>query len=194
MSAATKAEVEARVTDVLEEAERRERRDSWRNTGGSKRRPLKSFMTKGEKRAARDQHAERIRLAVEELAEPAGFEAWLEALDLNPHLSAMNAALVALQTPGEVVATSAGWRRQGAQVRKGERAAGRITAPGFWPLAYFTAEQAGCLDLLDFEPPAPPLEVVAALREDLAERLRDEKQRPALDAVAKRYREGVWRP
>lgn len=191
MSGAT---AEATITAAIEENERREARDSHRRNGGSQRRPLKSFMTKAEKREARDAHAERIRLAVEELEDAAGFDCWLEALELNPHLSAMNAALVALQSPGEIVATSAGWRRQGGKVKKGERAAGRITAPGFWPLAYFTADQAGAAELAEFVPPVPPLEVSEALRADLRERLETEKQRPALDAVAKRYREGVWRP
>lgn len=170
---------------ALEDDERRHARDSYRECGGSKRRPLKSFMTAKEKREARDAHAARIHAAVAELVEPRGFEAWLEALELNPHLSPMNAALVALQTPGEIVGTSAYWRRNGYKVRKGERSAGRVTAPGFWPLAYFTAEQAAATDLLEFCPPT----VDAGDAERLRERLQlllaaGERARIALEVVA----------
>lgn len=184
----------ATITAALEADERRARRDSYREHGGSHKRPLRSFMTAAEKRSLRDDHAARIHLAVEALADAAGFEAWLHALDLNPELSAMNAALVALQTPGEVVASNAGWKRQGYRVRKGEVGAGRITAPGFWPLPYFTAEQANAGDLLLFDPPAPDPAMVERLREALAARLTTEKARPALDAVAKLYRDAPQTP
>ena len=182
------------ATAILEADERRHARDSHRAGGGSQRRRLRSFMTAAEKRENRDEHAARIRLAVSELEDALGFTAWLEALELNPELSAMNAALVALQTPGEIVASNAGWKRNGYRIRKGERAAGRITAPGFWPLPYFTAEQAGAEELLLFAPQAPASQTVEALGADLGQRLKVEKPRPALDAVAKRYREGAWKP
>lgn len=176
---------------ALQDDERRHARDSYRENGGSKRRPLKSFMTAAEKRAARDEHAARIHTAVAELADPGGFEAWLEALELNPHLSPMNAALVALQTPGEIVGTSASWRRQGYRVRKGERLAGRITAPGFWPLPYFTAPQASAGDLEGFEPTLPAPERVQALRDTLSALLAaGEKPRIALETVAGQVRGG----
>lgn len=174
----------ARIAQLQEAQERREARDSYRATGGSKRRPLKSFLTEREKQEAREAHAARIAAAVAELEAAAGFEAWAEAMVLNPHLTPMNAALVALQTPGEIVGTAASWRRQGYRVRKGERAAGRITGRGFWPLAYFTAEQASAGDLLDFEPPLPE---VTGAREELVARLKaGEKSRAALEAVAVR--------
>jgi hypothetical protein len=179
MNAATVAAIEA--------DERRAARDSHRAAGGSKRRPLKSFMTAREKREARDAHAARIRLAVEEVQTPEGFERWLEALGRNEHLSPMNAALVALQTPGEVAASVTGWKRLGYRVRAGERLAGRLTAPGFWPLAYFTAAQAGAEALDDLPVPLPPPEGAAALREALAAFLAaGERPRLALEAVAKR--------
>lgn len=172
------------ATELLEAHERREARDSYRAAGGSKRRPLRSFLTDREKQEAREGHAARLRVAVAELESETGFEAWVEALTLNPDLTPMNAALVALQSPGEIVGTAAYWRRQGCRVRKGERAAGRITGRGFWPLAYFTAEQAGATDLLDFEPECPQ---IAGAREELVARLRaGEKSKAALEAVAAR--------
>lgn len=64
---------------MLEAHERREARDSYRATGGSKRRPLKSFRTEREKREAREAHAARIAAAVAELECEGGFEAWVEA-------------------------------------------------------------------------------------------------------------------
>lgn len=174
---------------AIDDDERRALRDTWRASGGSTRRALGSFQTKADKRARRDAHAATLRLAVENLQEASGFERWAEALGLNPHLSAMNAALVALQTPGEVVDTSAGWHRRGYTVHKGERAAGRITAPGFWPLAYFTAAQARVLALVDVDAPLPPAEVAEGLRAALTASLSDgAKPRPVLDALAERIR------
>jgi hypothetical protein len=169
---------------IIEADERRHARDSYRDHGGSARRPLKSFLTAAEKRQARDDHAARIHLAVDELADPCGFERWAESLTLNPHLSAMNAALVALQTPGEIAGSSAYWHKAGYKVGKGERAAGRITAPGFWPLPYFTAAQASATDLAEFDPPEIPSWILDAAYSTLRERLAAEKARPALDAVA----------
>lgn len=173
-----------RVTQLLEAHERRGARDSYQRTGGSKRRPLKSFRTDAEKQEAREAHAARIAAAVAELEAEAGFEAWVEAMALNPHLTPLNAALVALQSPGEIVGTAASWRRDGYRVRKGERAAGRITGRGFWPLAYFTAEQASATDLLDFEPALPQ---IAGAREELVARLGSgERSKVTLEAVAAR--------
>lgn len=176
---------------AIEADERRARRDSHVAQGGSKKRPLKSFMTTAEKKEARQDHAARIHAAVEALEDASGVAAWLEALDLNPQLSAMNAALVALQTPGEIVGSVASWKRGGYSIRKGEHAAGRLTAPGFWPLAYFTAEQARAGDLSMFDPPVPPTATVEAIRAELAALLSEgERARIVLDTVAKRYREG----
>jgi hypothetical protein len=174
---------------ILEADERRAARDSYVRTGGSQRRPLKSFMTAAEKKDARQEHAARIHAAVAELAEPGGFTAWLEALDLNPHLSPMNCALVAYQSPGEIVNSSAGWKRQGYRVRKGERCAGRITAPGFWPLAYFVASQALASDLEGFFPTIPPIERRESLRSALMDALAEgTKPRLALEAIAAEVR------
>lgn len=178
------------TAEIIEADERRHARDSYREGGGSARRPLKSFMTAAEKRQARDDHAARIHLAVDELTEPAGFERWTESLTLNPHLSAMNAALVALQTPGGIGGSSAYWHKQGYSIGKGERSAGRITAPGFWPLPYFTAEQARAGDLLEFEPPTMPSWILDAAYSTLRDELAQDgaKARPVLDEVAKGLR------
>lgn len=175
----------AAVAAAIEQDERRLRRDSYREAGGSKRRPLKSFMTAREKREARDHHAALIHAAVDELREPVGFERWIEARALNPQLTPMNAALVALQSPGEIVGTLAQWKGQGYRVRKGERAAGRITARGFWPLAYFTAEQVNAGDLEGFEPELPDAAEVERQHAELIHRL-DSGERPrlALEAIA----------
>lgn len=156
---------------AIQADERRARRDAYREAGGSKRRPLKSFTTADERRELRLAHAARIRAAVEELREPAGFAAWVEAVALNPQLTPLNAALVALQSPGEIVGTAAQWKRQGGRISKGTRAAGRITGRNFWPTAYFTAAQAGAADLDDFEPDLPPAEHVEAARRVLLQLL-----------------------
>lgn len=182
---ATVVEVDAKVEQIMEDDERREARDSYRAAGGSKRRPLKSFMTKAEKRKAREEHAERIHEAIAELREPLGFERWIEALEFNPQLTPLNAALVAMQTPGLIVATAAQWNRQGYKVRKGEAAAGRITGKGFWPCAYFTAEQANAGDLEDFDAELPEPGIIEALRVEFVARLeRGEKARDVLPAIA----------
>jgi hypothetical protein len=175
----------ATVEQIIEADERRHARDSYRAAGGSQRRPLKSFRTQREKREARLEHAELIRLAVAELREPDGFARWVEALELNPHLTPLNAALVALQTPGLIVSTSSQWARQGYKVGKGETAAGRITGKGFWPLAYFTADQASAGDLDGFEVELPDDERLEALRAELVSRLdRGEKGAEAVAEVA----------
>lgn len=97
----------------------------------------------------------------------------------------MNAALVALQSPGEIVGTAASWRKQGYKVRKGERCAGRITGGQFRPLAYFTAPQAQATDLEGFEPELPDAVTLERLSESLSARLAaGEKPVPALWAVA----------
>lgn len=170
---------------ILAADERRAARDSFRATGGSKRRPLKSFLTAAEKKERREAHASRIHAAVGELVELGGFRAWAESLDLNPQLSPLNAALVALQTPGEIVASATGWHQLGYRVRKGERAAGFITAPGFWPLAYFTAPQANAGNLQGIIPVVPDDDALDGLRVRLVAALeRGEKRGEALAAIA----------
>lgn len=179
--------------EIIEADERRARRDAYRAGGGSKRRALKTFYTAAEKKDRREQHRDLLAAAIAELEDLQGFGAWLEVLDLNPQLTACNAALVAFQTPGEIVGTSASWRKQGCPVRKGDHGAGRITAPGFWPLAYFTAEQVGCGDLADATALIElcPLEVAERLHAQLQAGLATgDKPRLVLDAVAETYRSG----
>lgn len=179
------AVAETKIGRLIEADERRAARDSYRAAGGSKRRPLKSFTTKAERREARLAHAALIRDAVDALREPDGFARWIEALDLSPHLTPLNAALVALQTPGAIVSTCAQWKRQGYKVRKGETAAGRITGKGFWPLAYFTADQASAGDLNGFEVELPGDDVLDRLRAELVARLdRGDKGAEAVAEVA----------
>jgi hypothetical protein len=106
------------MSDIATE-ERRAAQLSYRAAGGSDRRPLKSFLTADEKREARLEHAARLAEAVEHTAADLdGLADWLEALELCPHLSPLNCALVALQCPGEIVDTFAGWKRQGYPSRK----------------------------------------------------------------------------
>jgi hypothetical protein len=140
--------VSAMTADRIAIEERRQARDSWRRSGGSDRRPLKSFRTDAEKKAARLEHAERIHEAVEYVRTARGFGEWLEALELCPRLSPLNAALIAYQCPGKIAETAAGWKQSGYQVRKGETAAGWITGPMFYPRAIFTADQVGASDLV----------------------------------------------
>jgi len=175
----------ATVEALIEADERRAARDSYRAAGGSKRRALKSFRTQGEKREARLEHAALIREAIDELRGPDGFARWIETLELNPQLTPLNAALVAMQSPGRIISTCAQWRRQGYRVRKGEAAAGRITGKGFWPLAYFTAEQASAGDLDGFEVELPGDEKLELLRAELVGRLdRGQKGAEAVAEVA----------
>lgn len=179
------------IAKAIQEDERRARRDSYRRAGGSQRRALRTFYTSADKKDRREAHRDLLNLAIEELRDPAGFEAWCETLDLNPQLTACNAALVALQTPGEVVGITRSWAKLGARIAQGETAAGRLTAPGFWPLAYFTAAQAGCPELSDVAIPPAPAGVHDRLRASLVHELdaRPRKEwRLALDAVAAEYR------
>lgn len=181
------ATVDEKVERLLEADERRAARDSYRAAGGSKRRALKSFRTQREKREARLEHVALIRAAIDELRAPDGFARWIETLELNPQLTPLNAALVAMQSPGQIVSTCAQWRRQGYRVRKGAVAAGRITGKGFWPLAYFTADQASAGDLDGFEVELPDDEKLELLRAELVGRLdRGQKGAEAVAEVAAR--------
>lgn len=129
--------------------ERRVARDEWRRAGGSERRPLKSFRTAEEKKAHRLEHAERISASVEYIRTERGFTDWLEARELCPRFSPLNAALIAYQCPGTVADTVAGWRKGGYRIRKGETCSGYVTGPNFWPIALFTADQVGASDLAE---------------------------------------------
>ena len=176
------------VETAIEEDERRARRDAYRAGGGSKRRPLKSFYTDAEKREMREAHAELLREA-QEAACGDGLAAYVESVQLNPHLTPLTAALAALQTPGRIVDTAQGWSRQGYRVRKGEAAAGRLTGRGFWPRAYFSAEQANAGDLAGVEVPEPPASTLAALGEALRARLAEgAKPKEALAELAETVR------
>lgn len=167
--------------------ERRECRESWRRSGGSHRRPLKSFATADEKRANRDEHAERIHAAVSWLHTEHGFAAWVESLELNPDVSALNAALIAHQLPHQLAGTAAFWQRNGYRIRRGEGAAGWITGPLFYPRAVFTADQADADDLAQCEPEGVAEEhvtaAVAMFRQLIAEHA---KGREACEAAARR--------
>lgn len=170
------------LDERLAEHERRDARDAWRAAGGSQRRPMRSFMTDAEKRERRQEHAERIRAALSAVETTDGFAAWLEARELNPRLTPLSWALVALQCPGEIIDTAKGWNRQGCRVRKGEAAACFITAPGFWPRAAFSAAQTDAPpELLDFEPPQLPAVEVGELVERFE---RDGRKTATLNAYA----------
>jgi hypothetical protein len=177
------------MTDRLADAERREARDSWRRTGGSARRPLKSFLTAEEKKARRLEHAERISAAVEYVRTDRGFTDWLEAREMNPRFSALNAALIAFQAPGEIADTAAGWKRQGCPINRGEHAAGYVTGPNFWPLAIFTADQCGAGELAELAELERPGELADTDRARVRKVLEDAlaagaKGRDALEAAA----------
>ena len=98
-------------------------------------------LTPAEKRARRDAHAETLNDLYRWLATPEGAAAWLEGLELNGHLTPVNAALAARFAPGEIVATAASWRKWGFRIRKGETSRIAVTGRGFWPVAAFTARQ-----------------------------------------------------
>lgn len=183
-------EPNAAAEAAIEEDERRAARDSWRAAGGSSRRPLKSFRTDAEKREMREAHAELLREAIDAAcADADGLGRFVEACLLNPHLTALNAALAAYQTPGRIVDTAQGWSRQGYRIRKGETAAGRLTGRGFWPRAYFTAEQANAGDLAGCEVPEPPESTLAALSAALRANLdKGTKAKEALAELAEAVR------
>lgn len=101
----------------------------------------KRNLTPDEKRARRQEHARLITCALAELGTVEGMEAFLRSRQLNQHLTPLAAALVAYQLPGRIAAPVRWWGKAGHKVRKGEVARGYVTAPGFWPLAVFTAEQ-----------------------------------------------------
>jgi hypothetical protein len=174
------------MSDLATE-QRRAAQLAYRANGGSARRPLKSFMTPDEKRAARVEHAERLAAAVEHVsADLDGLADWLEALELCPHLSPLNCALVALQCPGEIVDTFAGWKRNGYPLPKGTTAAARLTGPGFWPKAAFTATQARADDLAALVPETRETPAQHVL-DDLRARLAAGKARDALEGFAREH-------
>lgn len=145
------------VEAALAADERREAREAYRRAGGSARRPLKSFYTQAEKKAAREAHAETIAAAVRALQTPEGFRDWLGSLILCEDLSPLNCAIVAASMPGQIVTTKARWRaRGGYSIRKGETSHIAVTGPGFVPRAAWTAEQVGATDLVEAVEADPP--------------------------------------
>lgn len=172
------------ATERIAREERRALRASFQAAGGSKRRPLQSFNTDDEKRAARLEHRDRLAEAVEHARDLDGFGDWLEALELNPHLSPMNCALAAYQAPGEIVDTFAGWKRGGYLVPKGERCSVRLTGPGFWPKAAFTAPQVGATDLVAAAPEWVEPDDVGRMLEGFRELLSTSKPKDAMNAFA----------
>lgn len=147
------------AAELIAADERRAAQQAYRAAGGSKRRPLRSFTTTDERRAARDEHAARLHEAVEHVQTAEGFRHWVAGLILNPGLSPLNVALASTAAPGAVVNTSARWKAAGYKVAKGESAHIRVTAPGFKPRACFAAEQVGATDILaalEDEPPRVP--------------------------------------
>ena len=132
------------AAEAIERDERRELRDAWRRNGGSHRRPLHSFRTKAERRAARVTHRLEIQGALKAAAErPAD---WLTARLIHPDHTALQAALAAASHPGELVlpmrpvarVRGGGWSDYGVQVRKDTRAVCHFTqSPNFWPVAAY---------------------------------------------------------
>lgn len=175
---------EERVTD----SERRMARDDWRRAGGSQKRPLKSFKTDAEKKAARLEHAERIHETGEALRDVSAFRDWLASLELNPDVSPLNAALISVQVGPEICGTAAYWKRNGYKVRKGETAAAWITGPMFYPRAAFTVDQADAGDLAAMAGAADPLEQlpepVEALHARYCAALDADRAKGACEAVA----------
>lgn len=173
--------------------ERRAARDAYRRSGGSVRRPLKSFRTVEESKQARLDHAANLHAAIGGLGSPDGFRDWLGALMLNPDLSPLNCALVSDRAPGRIVNTAARWRRAGYKIAKGECACVRVTAPGFKPRAAFAAEQVGAGDLVaavEADPPRLPDEpTLEAMRRALTARLRGAKASAVVSAYGAELRE-----
>lgn len=145
--------------EAIARDERRAARDAWKRAGGYQRRPLHSFSTadeRAEKRAALQ--AERV--AAREYVATAEGAANLERVrELNPHLSELNAAIVAHRLPGYVIGTASYWRRQGARVLKGEAAAlyiGGGPHVKYAPVAAFAACQTSAAEVFAaIEDPEP---------------------------------------
>lgn len=126
MSAATLTRQERKSRKVRRERERKAERCT---------------LTPEEKRARREAHAELLSAVYEWLATPEGAADWLEGLELNEHLTPVNAAIAARYAPGEIVAVAATWRKWGFRIRKDEHSRFPVTGRGFWPTAAFTARQ-----------------------------------------------------
>ncbi len=162
---------------LIEEEERRALRDSYRAAGGSAKRPLHSFRTKAEKRAARLEHSARLREMVEWIEEHPERAAplILKAIRLHPDATPTNAALIAWQVPGRVALTF----RQWGNIKKGATAAGYITkGPGFYPWPVFTAAQVKATPMIEAGEEEPLLSLVEGEAEKVREAVRGEDRKP----------------
>lgn len=119
----------------------RQERKSRKVRRERERKVEKCNLTPDEKRARREAHAELLSAVYEWLATPEGAADWLEGLELNEHLTPVNAAIAARYAPGEVVAVAQTWRKWGFRIRKDEHSRFPVTGRGFWPVAAFTARQ-----------------------------------------------------
>lgn len=105
-----------------------------------------------QKQDARDEHRALLETALERLTTPAGMSAWLLAREIHgAELTPANAALAALQAPGQLVGTARYWKRQGVRIGKGQRHTLRLTGKTFWPVAAWTLDSFGG----DGMPPLP---------------------------------------
>lgn len=169
------------AAEAIERDERRALRDSYRAAGGSKTRPLHSFRTKAEKRAAREEHAERLRAMVEWIEEEPerAVPLILKAIRLHPDATPCNAALIAYQVPGEVAGTFQEWKKWGGAIPKGEVARAWITkGPGFYPFPVFTAEQVNAPAMVKAGEVEPLLSLVEGEREAILEIVEREERKP----------------
>lgn len=119
----------------------RQERKRRKSARARERKAERCTLTPEEKRARREAHAELLSAVYEWLATPEGAADWLEGLELNEHLTPVNAAIAARFAPGEIVATGNEWKRWGFRMRKDEHSRIRLTGRGFWPVAAFTARQ-----------------------------------------------------
>ena len=95
-----------------------------------------------DKRFIRRAHADANQRALAALEDAQGMARFLETRELNPKLTPLAQARVAMDAPGRVVDSFAGWNKAGHRIRKGEHAVSYATkAPHMWPLPLFAAEQ-----------------------------------------------------
>ncbi|NUQ70418.1 MAG: hypothetical protein HUU17_06290 [Chthonomonadales bacterium] len=128
-----------------------------------------------EKRAIRRAHSDANAEALRRLETVDGMARFLETRELNPQLTPLAAARVAMDAPGRVVATFREWKQAGCRVRKDEHAISYGTkAPAYWPLPLFAAEQTDYPEELEerqiAETGSPSDELVDAALASLRER------------------------
>lgn len=130
---------------------RPKRRTTWqeRNSRGLKRREREARKRNGDdftpeqKRARKIAHADYLRRALAELESPEGMRRFLIAREVNPHLTPLAVAAVAMDgTLGVVYRPAHGWKAEGRRVSRGESARVFGTkAPNFNPLPLFGEDQ-----------------------------------------------------